>query len=66
MRQRRYYCLKDWYLLDWHALRQLLDSHARPRGLVREVFSVHTVHLGKVVHGCDEDCDLRVIRISIL
>lgn len=39
-------------------LRQLGNSNTRPRGLVREVFLKHSIHLGEVVHGRQEDCGL--------
>jgi hypothetical protein len=45
--------------LDRHALGQLLDSHAGAGRLVSEVLLVDRVHLGEVVHGGDEDVDLR-------
>ena len=45
--------------LNRHALGQLLDRHAGARRLVSEVLLVDRVHLGEVVHGGDEDVDLR-------
>jgi hypothetical protein len=42
-----------------HTLRKLLDRDARASGLVSEVLLVDGVHLGEVVHGGDEDVDLK-------
>lgn len=45
--------------LNGHALGELLDRNAGASGLVREVLLVDGVHLGEVVHGGDEDVDLK-------
>lgn len=43
--------------LDRHALGQLVHGHTAPGRLVREELLIRGVHLGEVIHGCEEDVD---------
>lgn len=59
-----YSCLSsqsDHLNLHWHALWQFLHSNAGTSWLVREILSIDAIHLGKRVHGRQEDGSLQSV-----